>query len=257
MTDLIHRHQQKRASAGFSRKQRRSSSISSRGGEHGVALVETAIVLPVLLVMMFGALEFGYLFMHAAATANGAAVGARAGAATARAPVEDARILDQVASRKLALMNARYVVIYKSVAADGKLPAACATGTSVPGSCNSYAVQADGTLVGSESAWPSTSRKPGSDYLGVAILGQHKWLTGMFGNGPTLEDAGVVLLEPKVAEVGPASNAVDANEGPLWGTGTKDKNMPGLGGSYTGWFFNNSDDSEPGAASGGGGGGSL
>jgi Flp pilus assembly protein TadG len=50
-----------------------------RTSEDGQALVEFALVLPLLLMMVFGILEFGVLMMNETRIQNAAAAGARAG----------------------------------------------------------------------------------------------------------------------------------------------------------------------------------
>lgn len=188
--------------------------------------------MPILLLMMFGAIEFGYLFMHSVAVANSIATGGRAGAATGSTVVADERIIKQVQSRKLALVGAKYLIVYKASGADGKAPSQCTSGGSVAGVCNVYTVNSDGSVAGSDAAWPASSRNAGSDYLGVAIVGKHQWLSGVFPDSVELGDSGAVLIEPQVAQVGPANNAVANGEGPKWGTNTLGN--PGNGGLPTG-----------------------
>lgn len=51
---------------------------SRRGGERGTALVEFAIVLPVFLMLVLGAIDWGWFFLVRDAVSNAAREGARA-----------------------------------------------------------------------------------------------------------------------------------------------------------------------------------
>jgi len=48
--------------------------------EEGQALVEFALILPLLLILFFAIIEFGYLFYHHYCLADGVRAGVRAGA---------------------------------------------------------------------------------------------------------------------------------------------------------------------------------
>lgn len=227
-------------------------------GERGASLVETAIAMPFLVLMMFGALEFGYLFMHSVSIANSIATGGRAGSSTGVTVVEDQRIIEQLKSRKLALTGARYIVIYKASSADGKAPAQCINGSSVSGVCNVYSVSPTGVVTGSDSAWPATARFPGTDYLGVAIVATHNWLSGLFPDAVRLTDSSAVLIEPVVSAVGPSTGAVANGEGPRWGTDTNPNAAAGglpIGPShYTTFWASNLEPQGTGGGDQGGGG---
>jgi Flp pilus assembly protein TadG len=53
-------------------------SRAQRGGERGAALVEFAIVLPVFLMLVLGAIDWGWFFLVQDAVSNAAREGARA-----------------------------------------------------------------------------------------------------------------------------------------------------------------------------------
>ena len=53
--------------------------IQVKNGERGASVVEFGIVLPILLVLLFGVIEFGFLFYDKAMLTNAAREGARAG----------------------------------------------------------------------------------------------------------------------------------------------------------------------------------
>lgn len=74
-----------------SARARRRASGRPRGAD-GAAAVEFALVAPLLILLVFGILSYGYLLSFRQAMSQGAAEGARAGAvwASAYAPTQDA-----------------------------------------------------------------------------------------------------------------------------------------------------------------------
>lgn len=54
--------------------------VTRRRREEGIALVEMALILPVLVLLTFGVIEYGWMFMRAHQVTSAAREGARAGA---------------------------------------------------------------------------------------------------------------------------------------------------------------------------------
>lgn len=75
----------------FVTKQRKSELGSEN--ERGAALVEMAFVLPVLILLIFGSLEFGLLFKERLTIASAASSAGRTGATMGTRPEADFRIL--------------------------------------------------------------------------------------------------------------------------------------------------------------------
>ena len=67
-------------------------------GERGAAAVEFAIVLPLLVLLLFGAVEFGLLLYNQQVITNASREGARAGIVAQTPRVSDAEISAVVAS---------------------------------------------------------------------------------------------------------------------------------------------------------------
>jgi Flp pilus assembly protein TadG len=61
-------------------------------GQRGGSAVEFAIVLPILVVLLFGIIEFSILFYDKAVITNASREGARAGIVFASTPLDDAGI---------------------------------------------------------------------------------------------------------------------------------------------------------------------
>jgi Flp pilus assembly protein TadG len=53
--------------------------LGRRRGRRGLALVEAALFLPLLIVLLFGLIEYGWMFLKAQQIANASRNGARAG----------------------------------------------------------------------------------------------------------------------------------------------------------------------------------
>lgn len=68
--------------------------MKQKGGSKGQALVEFALVMPLLFMLLFGIIEFGYLFYHHYCLADGVRQGALAGAAG----LDDAKVRKTVIS---------------------------------------------------------------------------------------------------------------------------------------------------------------
>ena len=61
-------------------------------GQKGAAAVEFAIVLPMLVLLVFGTIEFGLMFFNKQVVTNASREGARAGIAFAPTPLDDSGI---------------------------------------------------------------------------------------------------------------------------------------------------------------------
>ncbi len=176
--------------------------------------MEFAIVSPVLILIVFGIIEYGLLFRDYLTVANTTRTGARVGSAAGSIASADFEILQSLKQAAAALPGGagaiQTISIFKSSASGGELPSGCQTG-SVSGACNVY-TSADLTrpitdfgCAGSapDRFWCPTVRSDvqsaGLDYVGVYIETEHDFLTSMFGSSKSLEDTVVMRLEPKRA----------------------------------------------------------
>lgn len=193
----------------------------SRGrvaGDHGSVVVELALVLPFLLLLVSGVLEYGQAFR----SQESIAVAARAGMRQV-SNLGDDRAADSIALQSIVsgLSNSKNltvnrIVIYKTTASDGSpTNSGCLTGTvSIAGACNVYTwAQAQAaptgftaTCTGSsgaalDKAWCPTDRKAAltdpPDYVGVYINATYNGVTGILpGRSVTLTDRAVTRIEP-------------------------------------------------------------
>jgi len=188
-------------------------------GERGAALVELAVVLPLLLLIAFGVVEYGSAWNRKLQMETAARSGARVGSSLGNTRLADYGLLQGVKSaiNDIGLSNVDYVEVFKSTATDGSRPAgncASTTPTSVSGSCNVYTgaqlqslTQADftGTVTCDATApdryWCPLNRQNvqsiGADYIGVWIKARYVTITGLFKSPFFLTSAAIMRLEPK------------------------------------------------------------
>ena len=195
-----------------------------RDRSRGAVLVEAAIIFPILVLLTFGAVEFGLVFHDELILTTAARSGARIGTAdknTAGTLVntdDDYQILQAVSSALGGLGNKVVsITIYDAGSATSGPPAGCygvgATGSSTPGQeCNVYP-ESDltqpstyWTATGPPESqfWPVSARSlslnttAGTEpaYLGVAVTTTHGYVTGLFGPSRTLTEYSVFRFEP-------------------------------------------------------------
>jgi Flp pilus assembly protein TadG len=187
-------------------------------GERGVALVETAIVAPFLILIAMGIWEFSNGWQSNLTVQTTVRAAARNGSSLGNDRAADYAMLQAAKSglTDFATADINRVVVYKATDVDGKPPAACLSGTtSISNVCNIYTGAQVNTLTlasftgttscnagAPDAAWCPTSRsvsQANPDYLGVYISALSRYQTGFFpGSGITVEKNMVMRLEPKV-----------------------------------------------------------
>jgi Flp pilus assembly protein TadG len=191
-------------------------------GDRGAVLVEFALVLPIIALFTFGVIDFGLAWRVDTVVERASAAGGRSGSSLGDNRYADYQLLQVVNSSLSSVPGAdiERVIVYRSTAADGEVPASClavnATGTSskgVNGLCNVYsAAQVSSTSFSGwggvtacaggswDSSWCPTSRsndRPGADYLGVYVEVSKDAATGLFTDEFTMKRSSVFLLEPE------------------------------------------------------------
>ncbi len=178
------------------------------GGDSGAALVEFALVLPIITVLLLGIFEYGNLWRQVGTLERAAQQGARTVTQQADGRFADYEALRSVdsATRGMSGVEVTRVIVYRPADADGTVPAGC-LGGSVAGTCNTYTgaqartVNPSGfpTAGGStnptcaggswDQGWCPTTR-PRSDtspmQVGVHVTIEYTPVTGLIP-GPTLE----------------------------------------------------------------------
>ncbi len=226
--------------------------------DRGAALVEAALVLPILVFLLFAIIEVGGTLRSYSGTASSVRVGSRAASVAGSDPMADRAILERMASQAGTFADGEIelVVIWKATGPGDPVPAACVPAdTSSPnlvsrgdagslpdglGACNVYiqpGAPGGAFAMASGSAtypaehyfgcsgpadpdashrvdcdWPSTSRRvltsprgssdPSStDYVGVYMRVLHPSATGVLGDGITITDRSIALIEPQGYEL--------------------------------------------------------
>jgi hypothetical protein len=175
--------------------------IHRRGKERGSALVETAMVLSLLMVLSIGAFEWGMAFRDWLSVSSATREGARVAASAGRVDTADCAVLEATAGSLLSIDEARIlkVDIYK---AD--------TSGNLTGQLQQYRPRNPddpesslicGNWVQLINAYPPAIRNnigAERDWVGVRLEFTHTWKTGLFwwSSGVTWSDRTIILMEP-------------------------------------------------------------
>ncbi|HAS10946.1 MAG TPA: hypothetical protein DCS55_10595 [Acidimicrobiaceae bacterium] len=200
---------------------------NSRHHDSGAALVEMALVAPVLLALVFGIIEMGYMLRDYQVASDSVSDGSRVAAVMGPDMAADGSSPDFHIIRSLreatGSMGADWIqriVIFKAdrptggVTAEEQVPDDCKAGSPIAGRCNVYndvseafdAVErGDITYFACPDSdvacsWPASERRNGPtvdavDHLGVWMRVERPQITGLFGSSVTLEHASVVRVE--------------------------------------------------------------
>jgi hypothetical protein len=188
--------------------------VARARGNRGAALVEAAFVLPLLILLAFAVIEFGFTFKDLLTVTSATRAGARTATALSKRPNYQSDTADAVAGVLKNTMPTRgiqYLVVYKANPNTGRP----ADGASFE-QCNvcyryKWAPKADGGagawIRNGGNGWPAKDQNAcgdaaHTDYLGVYVRARHDFITGLFGRTATLTDHTVMRLEPVPSENG-------------------------------------------------------
>ena len=181
--------------------------------ERGSVVVESALALPLFLLLIFGTMEFGLAFRSYLTLTNATRDAARFASTLGRDADADYQTVNEIVGNIVG-MNAgtiQKIIIFKatgptSTTESGAL-AACRT-SSVLGLCNTYLagnISTDPSAYGCnytspDRYWCPDSRKVNSsdppDYIGLYVEVQHKGLTGVVGLTRNFSDEFILRIEP-------------------------------------------------------------
>ncbi len=188
-------------------------------GERGAAIVEMAIVLPLLIVLVFGIVEYGLLFKEKLTIASAATSAARTGATMGTRAEADIAILRALEAGLYDQVDASVLIsvdIFKANPVTGAKTTFLNRYIYNPAVSCKWVPCPDPTpgpaVYGSPSDWgnPSvrdTTLDPGGgglDVLGIEVVYHHSAVTGMIpGIERDLTELARVRLEPDVFGTGP------------------------------------------------------
>lgn len=167
-------------------------------GERGAALVEAAILMPVVLLIVFGAIEFSSMFKDAATLSSAARAGGRTASAEPRNPnmPADTAAAVSTALSSLPANSPQELWVYDATTSTAK-PGSCT------GSCVSFSWD-QGTKSFSQpsgdGSWVNSQNVCGAGgnwaRVGVWVNADHVFVTKLFGAKKTLTSTGIFRVEP-------------------------------------------------------------
>jgi Flp pilus assembly protein TadG len=189
-----------------SRGPERNREVRTRERERGAALIETAILIPVVILITFGLIEFSSAYQSSATAASSARSAARTASAEALLDgyATDAAAAAATALRQVPADEPLEMWIYRAnvegyPGIDGNTGfSSCTT------KCIKYtwvpATRTFNTTSPGGGGWAAAAQKACSpadwDSVGVFIKLRHKYMTKLFGSTIDLTDHAVFRLEP-------------------------------------------------------------
>jgi hypothetical protein len=198
---------------------------TTRARERGAVLVEAAIIAPILIALVFGAMEMGYAYYGKLTVEHMSIAGARAASGSADDYLADYNMLQAIDDARTGMGASAItkIVIYRATGPSDRVPTACKSGpvtnTSTTRGCNYYTgadlssastqfgcVGPPGPSTKKDAYWCPTARKSAllasngngpPDYMGVYVVGVHNNLVGLFGKSFTFSNDTVIRIEPR------------------------------------------------------------
>jgi Flp pilus assembly protein TadG len=185
------------------RWRRRQRQARARG-ERGAVLVETAILLPVIVLVTFGVIEFSSAYQSSAVATAAARAGARAASAEALLSTYATDAAAAASSALHTIPNNEPVQMWVYQANSNGYPGSGTNFNSCTTNCIKYlwnqSTKSFDTSNPQGGGWPASSQhacnQSNWDSVGVYVQVNHKFLTAMFGTSITLADHAVFRLEP-------------------------------------------------------------
>jgi Flp pilus assembly protein TadG len=175
----------------------------TRARERGAALVETAILIPVVIMITFGLIEFSSAYQSSSVAIAAARSAARVASAEAKQSTYAVDAAAAAASTLHSISNNEPVEMWVYQANSSGYPSS-GNFTTCSTNCIKYtwstATKSFDTANPSGGGWPASAQNAcqlaGWDSVGVYVKVNHKFLTKLFGASITLADHAVFRLEP-------------------------------------------------------------
>ncbi len=189
-----------------------------RLGESGAVLVETAVTIPVFLLLVASVMELGVMFRDYTALQGTTIEAVRAAVIAGNDFDADHRLLEVVedVASPLPPDSIKQVIVFRADSWDSEVPPSCLTASqnTTTVRCNRYLDTSFGLLLDRfgcddltdlDQAWcpsdrvviqaPANGGPP--DYLGVHIVAERSTITGIFSRTQTLTSTKVLRIEPR------------------------------------------------------------
>lgn len=180
----------------------------SARGERGAALVEAVIVMPIVILLVFGVVEFASAFHDSSITSDAARAGGRTSSAQARNPDYALNAAGAVAAalKTLPADAPQEMWVYK--ANSNGYPGTGTNFSSCAANCIKYlwdqSAQLFNTGAPQGGGWSATSHQVCAepfDQIGIYVKIRHDFVTGLFGATLTLTEHSVFRFEPTPSAV--------------------------------------------------------
>jgi hypothetical protein len=174
-----------------------------RRGESGAVVVEFAIILPLLMTITFGIIEYSGAFHDSAIAADASRAGGRVGSALATQPGYTTSVVDAVdaAVATLPSDSPQELWIYKANV--NGYPGTGTDFSSCGANCIKYlwssSTKSFNMGAPQGGGWPAASHQVCTepyDEIGVFVKIKHTFFTGFFGPNITITDHSVFRFEP-------------------------------------------------------------
>jgi Flp pilus assembly protein TadG len=188
-----------------------------RRQQRGAVLIEAAIVMPLLITLVMGIIEFGMVFSDMQTVGSATRAGVRSGVAYSRQDAFDEQAVDAVASALTARTTGEPLELWiyqvereadNAVGFDAGAPVGHPTFDDCTTRCLKYTWDTvnDLWVLDTSTSWDAGDQNACSlplDQMGVRIKVRHDMVTGLFGDSITLTDKTVMRLEPQPLSVCP------------------------------------------------------
>lgn len=168
--------------------------------ERGGALVEFAIVAPLLVLILLGLVEVGFGWLDSQRVIQGSRSGARVAAQMGTDPLADQRAVEAIEAGLESLRDGvEKIVIFDASETDTPTEDCLTTAhPGVPGICSVY--YSSHFEIFTSGSWLPTTRKndlDNADLIGVYIELKRPLTTGIFGSGEmTMRETTIMRVEP-------------------------------------------------------------
>lgn len=170
--------------------------------DRGAALIETALVLGLLLMIALGAFEYGMAFREWLSVTNATREGARLAAQAGNHPDADCLVLEATAGALQSLQTSQIesVTIFKSNESGDFTSDLMRYRPAIAGD-PAHLLRCNGGWFFMAGNWPSNGRdNQGSvrDWVGVRLVFEHSWITGFAWWNGSVEwtDDTIMRMEP-------------------------------------------------------------
>jgi Flp pilus assembly protein TadG len=184
-----------------------------RREQRGAVLIEAAIVMPLLITLVMGIIEFGMVFSDMQTVGSASRAGARSAVAYSRQSGYDQQAVDAVASALTARTTGTPLELWiyrvedtPGAGKDNGAPEGYPNFENCTTECQKYTWNGTSWVKDAGTTWLYTEMNACTlplEELGVRVKVQHDMVTGLFGDSITLTDKTIMRLEPQPLSVCP------------------------------------------------------